>query len=207
MKEVPSPPRTLLIKVTLHTQIAHFPGAQVRCAWLECILGPAPGGWRELRSRLLGEPKVGYGLVTPFSKIPWDRVVSCGVPVYSYICKYLNSPRHGKHSVQSSLPQQGPGKKPLLLLGWDMLLTQLWGQIPRFVSRSRSRQEAPERIPSLPSPMGALQGATISLGFTRGGNPPRHRGLEPTPGPRTPSLGPGVCFLDVAQHRPQRVPE
>lgn len=65
---------------------------------------------------------------------PWGGVV---FPfrhpnVRSYKCKCPNPHLLGE-TVYRAAPQQGPGKKPLLLLGWDVPVTQLWGQLLRSV--------------------------------------------------------------------------
>lgn len=96
--------------------------------------------------------------------------------------------------------------------------TQL-GQAPRFASPSGSSTRT--TLP-LPSPVGAFQGATISLGPMRGRNP-QDQCLEPTSQATPascPSAAPGVeripglcalmraCFLSTAhQHRPSGSPE
>lgn len=108
--------------------------------------------------------------------LTWGRVLS---GILTYIVTYVNissPPVMGPTMDRAALPKL-QGTEPLCPLSWAMTVTQVWGQAPRFTTTPsgdwdpQSSEAAPH--PTLPSPAGALQGATISLEFTRGRKPHR----------------------------------
>lgn len=90
--------------------------------------------------------------------------------IHSYICKYLFTPSDGADYGQSSPPQTARHRATLpTRLGHDS--DSGLGTGPQIHHHPQSSEAAPH--PTLPSPAGALQGATISLEFTRGRKPHR----------------------------------
>lgn len=87
------------------------------------------------------------------------------------------------------LPNRAPGKKPLLLLGWDMPVAQLWRQLLRSSTPSLARMH-PERIISAFSP-GSISGSHRPPWARERRKPPEtktQRPLRHQSGPReTPS--------------------
>lgn len=126
------------------------------------------------------------------------------------VCSYkCPNPHLLGETVYRAASQQGPGKKPLLLLGWDMPVAQLWRQLLRSV-HPQSGQDAPkthrlcllpwERFREPPSALGSREEIT-PRDQDPASAPSPERGPqdpEPTPGHWPPSLPARVCCLDAA---------